>query len=243
MAYTELQDTINWAETFYEYSPTSAGTNSEPAVSIATMVRNTILNAPFVWPFNRNEFAITALTAGTQNYTWAITDFAYLEKVSLTTADSTYAYELKDVYNTRILGIDNGSTSQAQPEALAVVSYIPGTSVNVRFLSSPDQAYTGTATYQKLPVPFAALTDSWSPIPSHFMEIYNNLFLAEALAMVDDARSQVYRQRGVAALLSKAEGLSEMQVNAFLAQYLHRDSMQTLASQLRVQQGSQARGM
>lgn len=63
---------------------------------------------------------------------------------------------------------------------------------------------------------------SWSPIPDQYSDIYNNLFLAEILAYNDDPREQLYRQRGIAAFLSKADGLTEMQRNAFLDQWLSR---------------------
>jgi hypothetical protein len=283
------------------------------------MVRNTILNAPFTWPWNRNEYLISSgtppnLVAGTQDYVFNIPDFAYLEKVSLFYADKSKAIEIQDVYNTNILGV---AIAKAEPNAAAIKYYSPGSTVAVRFLSVPDQPYTGVLTYQKLAAPFqvfnleavdvisgvayyqfsilqnfptnyfqgqqiqvqgfnnpgnngtflclsstnsylillnpAAATENnllatlinidWYPIPTSYMDIFNNLFLAEAMALVDDSREQVYRQRGVAALLSKAEGLTQMQVNAFLAQYLTRGTLAQIAAQTRVQQGSQARGI
>lgn len=313
-----LQQTINFAQPYIQYSPLTAGTNFEPAISVASMIRNTILNASGQWPWNRNEFALTggtALVAGTQDYTFNITDFAYLEKVSLLTADGTYGFELKDVYNTNILGIASAqSGAQAQPNAAAVKYYTPGTSVAIRFLSVPDQAYTGSLTYQKLSIPFqvfnitsvanavagnttytgvfntasfvtgqiaqvagfstsanngsftivsvtgttlvlanpsgvsetkaaTVINESWYPIPDSYSDIFNNLFLAEALSIVDDNREQIYRQRGIAAFLTKAEGLSQMQINAFLAQWNMRGSSQELAAQLRIQQAQTARGV
>lgn len=317
-----LQNTINWAQTYIEFAPITQGVNFEPAISIATMIRNTILTAPFTWPFNRNEYAINipnvpaSLTQGVQDYTFPITDFAYLEKLSLLSADESYGYELKDVYNTYILGIPaSGDVSaQAQPNGVSVKFYNPGTSVSLRFLGVPDQAYTGMITYQKMPIPFQvfnissvgaatggntiyngafnvlsfpvgqpaqvagfgnaanngsfnvvsvtplALTlenpngvaqtgtatvvnESWYPIPDSFSDIYNNLFLAEAMGETDDVRAQQYRQRGIATLLAKSEGLSDLQVNAFLAQWMARDSMQRLSAQLRKQQSVQARGV
>ena len=317
-----LYQTIEFAQTFIEYSPLTAGTNLEPAISIANTVISTILNAPFTWPWNRNEFLLTgatALVAGTQDYIFNVTDFAYLEKVSLLTADGSYGFELKDVYNTNILGIAATSTgARAQPNSAAIKYYTPGTSIAVRFISNPDQAYTGSLTYQKIPVPFQgfafeavevisgvayymfsvpqinaaanglvgqniqvqgfdiasnngvfpvvastsayviltnplAVTDAvvtpasgiigyWNPIPDSFIDIFNNLFLAEALASVEDGREQLYRQRGIAALLSKAQGLSDQDRNAFLMQYLSRGTAQQLGAQMRVQQGIQARG-
>jgi hypothetical protein len=321
VAYT-LTQSINWAQAYIEYSPLTAGNNFEPAISIGTMVRNTILNAPVgVWPWNRNEFLISSATppnlvAGTQDYVFNISDFAYLEKISLLSADGTYGYEIKDIHNTNILGISGVTAgAQAQPDAAAVKFYTPGVSVALRFLSNPDQAYTGTITYQKLSYPFqvftitaastaaggnttytgtfnaasfvvgqsaqvagfvtnasnngtfvivsvsatslvlansngiaesnpaTAVNESWYPIPDSFMDIFNNLFLAEAMEAVDDARGQYYRQRGMAALLAKSEGLSEMQKNAYLAQWISRGTSQQTAAQLRVQQAQQARGI
>jgi hypothetical protein len=311
---------MNYAGTFIQYAPLGAGTNNEPANSIATGIRNTILNSPFTWPWNRNEFILvgpTALQQGVQDYTFPITDFAYLEKVSLLSADGKYGYEVKDVYNTNTLGIPSLSTGQAQPNAVSVKSYIPGISVSLRFLSVPEQVYTGILTYQQLVLPFnylfsitsasnadingnttytgifnpsyfppgseasifrfitnvnnngvymviscttstlvvanangvaetvpavASNTGSWAPIPDSFIDIYNALFLAEAFAFVDDARSQQYRQRGIAALLAKSEGLSDAQINAFLAQWGARNR-QEISSQSRATQAQQARGI
>lgn len=239
MAYT-LQQTINWAQTFIEYSPLTAGVNNEPSISIASTVRATILNAPFVWPWNRAEnSSLLTTTAGVQDYTIALTDFAYLEKVSLANALDNYKYELKDVYNTNILGV---ALEQQQPKAVAVKSVIYGTNVSLRFLGVPDQAYTGTVTYQQISLPFSTLSGTWAPIPDSFLDCFNNLFLAEAFQAVDDARGAQYRQRGIASLLSKAEGLTELQRSAFLSQWMVRDS-QSLSNQLRTQQGNQARAI
>jgi hypothetical protein len=83
---------------------------------------------------------------------------------------------------------------------------------------------------------------SWDPIPDQYSDIYNNLFLSEALAMVDDPRAQTYRQRGVAAFLSKASGLTEMQKNAFAQQWIARDIQRQSATGM-VQLGHTGRGV
>ena len=327
-----LNQTISWAQGYIEYLPLTAGTGMEPALSIASMVRNTILNPPLTWPFNRAEWLINtpntpaSLTAGVQDYVFPITNFSYLEKVSLLGVSPTgngamYGFELKDIYNTYILGVPyTGTAGQAQPNGVAVKYYTPCSNVAMRFLSVPDQSYTGVITYQKTPLPFTeysleavdvisgvayysftnpqgcplvsnlnsfvgqdmyvsgfdiatnngtftviaitstyvilnnpnAVTDvasatmvniDWFPIPDSFMDVFNNLFLAEALTVADDPKEQIYRQRGIAALLAKAEGLSDMDRNVFLMQYLSRGTVQQLAAQQRVQQGSQARGV
>jgi hypothetical protein len=95
-----------------------------------------------------------------------------------------------------------------------------------------NDAYSGTG-----------INESWYPIPDSFADIFNWLFLAEALEVVDDSRGQQYRQRGIASLLAKSQGLSELQVNAFLMQYNMRGSIQELRTQLKTQQGVQARSL
>jgi hypothetical protein len=305
-----LQQSINWSQAFIEYSPLTAGTGSEPAVSIASIIRSTVLNAPLIWPWNRVEYIGTSTIVGTQDYILPITDFGFIEKVSLVDGIDGKIYEMKDVYNTAALSI---SSTQQRPNAACVISNIPGTSIKLRFMGVPDKVYSITISYQKAAILFnqfsiisaanalggntvytgiftpasfpvgslasvsgfvtltnngtflvvsatpsvltlanaagvaetrAAMTinQSWYPIPDYFSDVFNSLFLAEAFQSVDDARATQYRQRGIAALLSKAEGLTLMQVNAFLAQWGIRNS-QTASEQLKVQQSTQARGV
>lgn len=386
MSYT-LQDTMNWAGAFIEYSPMNAGTNNEPAVSIASMVRSTILNPPLTWPWNRAIYTGLTISEGTQDYVVPLTDFGFLEKVTLKDADGV-TWEIKDIYNTTALGISNTTTGRGQkPAAVAILAVNYGTDVTLRFMGSPSETYTVTLVYQKLALQFgsygitsvatatvasyvlgqvvvsgatttytgaitgggsnafvgmtfpitgfanggnnvtitvtastattlvcttttqvneihagaaaggqaaytgiftaatfpagsiatvtgfvttandgnfvvisatatrlvlanpnaaaetataAAFNGNWSPIPDSFMDIFNNLFIAEAFQAVDDWQmSAQYRTRGIAALLAKAEGLSEMQRSAFLQQYLSRNE-QMMASQLKTQMGRQA---
>lgn len=81
----------------------------------------------------------------------------------------------------------------------------------------------------------------WAPLPDSFIYIYNNLYLSEMFAMVDDARAQQYRLRGIAGFLAKAQGLTETQKNAFVQLWLARN-VETASVGLRTQVGSQARG-
>jgi len=148
-------------------------------------------------------------------------------------------YELKDVYNTAAL---SKAKTQQRPNAICVIINTPGTSAKFRFMGVPDAVYTINLTYQKASVSFAALADNWSPVPDAYSDIYNNLFLSEALSMVDDTRAQIYRQRGVAAFLSKAEGLTETQKNAFVQQWLAR-SIENSGAMMKLQQAVQGRGL
>ena len=304
-----LQNSINWALPYVQYSPLNAGTNGEPAVSIATLIRNSLLGPPVgCWAWNRKEDSSVSTVAGTQDYTINLTDFGYLEKVSLTDASGN-TFEVKDVYNNLPL---SATAARSRPLAVAVLLSNVGTSVKIRFMQVPEAVYTINLTYQMAAVPFAsnattsaataiganttytgtfassslvagqavmisgfvahpanngtftivssnattlvvvnpagvsetisafAVNASWFPIPDYYSDIYNWLFLSESLAVTDDARAQIYRQRGVAAFIAKSDGLTDMQRNAFIQQWgnYNREG-QSIG--LKTQQGTQAR--
>jgi hypothetical protein len=310
-----LQNSINWALPYVEYSPLNAGTAGEPAVSIATMIRNSLLSAPQSHAWNRNENSSTSTVAGTQDYTINLTDFGYLEKCSVTDSSGN-TFELKDVYNNLPLSKTTTTTNlRSRPLAVAVLSTIPGTSIKIRFMQIPDQVYTINLTYQIAAVPFTAnvvasaanaaagntsytgtftsslfvagqaaliagfttnaanngtftivscnsttlvvanpngvsesptaayaVNAAWYPIPDYYSDVYNWLFLSESLAATDDARAQIYRQRGVATYLARTEGLTEMQRNIFIQQWLgYERNGQSVTLQL--QQATQGRGI
>jgi hypothetical protein len=243
MANQTIQNSIDYSQTYIQYSPLNVGVANEPAITIANEVQNLVVGPPFTWGWNRKEDSTLSTVAGTQDYTVNLTDFAYLEKVSLTDPNGA-VFEIVDVYNTAALGKADSSTNKRQrPNAACVLLVTYGTSVKIRFMGCPDVIYNVSLTYQKLVTPMAALTGgtgTWT-IPPQYSDVYNSLFLAEALATVDDARAVQYRQRGVTALLAKSEGLSELQKNAFLEQYWMRDRQQQSGA-LRTQQSVQARG-
>jgi hypothetical protein len=308
-----LQNTINFAQTFIQYSPLTAGLGQEPAASIGSMVRNSILNPPMTWLFNRKEVTFQTIV-GQQDYLLStLSDLSFIEKASLTD-DAGNVFELKDVHNNAAL---SPSSFQQRPNAVSVESSSIVASVlnyTLRFLGVPDKVYTATIVYQKLAPQFgpffitsvaahsgantsytgvfdtisfpvgatAIITGctnsvnngsfvvvsctstvltvvngagvlentttayannfSWDPIPNQYSDVYNNLFLSEAMAGVDDAKAQLYRSRGVAALLAKATGLTEMQKNAFAQQWLARGTEHQAAIGI-VQLGNTGRGI
>src|SRR6266436_667804 len=288
-----LQHSINFAQPFVQYTPLAAGLGQEPAVSVASMIRNSMLNPDLTWFFNRNEVTFSTVV-GQQDYILAtMFDLSFVEKVSLTN-DAGEIFEIKDIYNNSALAV---SSFQQRPSAMSVESSSVIANVlnyKLRFLGVPEAIYTVTVTYQKLSPQFgpffitsagtagggnttytgsfdpysfpvgatAVITGfktnlvnngsfvvvsctttslvvantagvaetisafvnnfSWAPIPDQYSDVYNNLFIAEMMAMVDDNRAQLYRQRGVAALMAKASGLTEMQKNVFAQQWLAR---------------------
>jgi hypothetical protein len=239
-----LQTAHDFARTFVRYQFVSIGLNLEPAISIGNLVRSIILSAPFTWPFNRNTKTF-ATVVGQQDYPiLSFTDFGFLEAAS--TQDSNgKIFQIPNVYNTLVKSLDS---SAGRPQSICVLQNVtsgsPATNNNITFrlLPVPDAIYNPlTLTYQKAPVPFVALADFWTPIPDAFSDIYNQLFIGYAMAACQDPRSGEYIARGGAALLSKSEGLTEMQKAIFMAAYLNLDAAQII-SQLTVQRGVESRG-
>lgn len=307
-----LQQTINWAQTQVEYVPLTAGLGQEPAVSAATIIRDSFLGAPITWYWNRNAFTLgSPTTKGTQDYNVplsSIPDFGFLELVTITDPNGK-SWQIKDILNSAPL---SPASEPQRPNAAAVQS-TTATNLLLRFIGVPNAAYSVTITYQKkaqafgpffitaagnaaagntaytgtfdpLSFPIGAtaiitgfVTNAanngsfvvvscttttltvangggvaethqafannfdWAPIPDYYRDVYNNLFLAEMM-WDDPQRAQIHRQRGVGSFLAKAQGLNDMQKNAFAQQWLAR-SAEDVAKMIMTQLGLSGRGV
>jgi hypothetical protein len=237
-----LQDTINFSVPFCRYMLANIGTSNQPAIEIASIVRNIVYSAPFTWPENRAEAASFPTVIGTQDYTAVISDFGFLEAATLTDVTGK-VFQLSSLFNTEILA---KSGDKGRPNSICVLTKTlagspPINTIVFRFLSVPDAVYTVNLIYMKAPVQFVQTTDAWSPIPDAYSDIFNNLFLGYYMESCQDPRGQQYIARGGAALLAKAEGLSEMDKAIFMQSFLNLDAAQ-IVSNLKTQQGRQAIG-
>jgi hypothetical protein len=157
-----INQSINWALPYVQGSSLNAWTAGEPAVTIASMIRNSLMSPPLTWAWNRKEDSSVSTVAGTQDYTVNLTDFGFLEKVSLSDGVGN-TYEMKDVYNNLPLSMTTTVVSgplggRSRPTACAVLQSTPGTSIKIRMMPVPDAVYTINLTYQMAPVLFTANT-------------------------------------------------------------------------------------
>lgn len=127
-----------------------------------------------------------------------------------------------------------------QPHTIAAQMDDGAGNITFRFVACPEQAYNVNLEYQAQPTMFAALSDTWGPIPDRYAYIYNRGFLAECLEPIDAGRSQMEKQRFIMALVGVTEGLSLADKAIFMAQYLNIDA-QTAANMLDTQQGVSAK--
>lgn len=235
MGANTLQTSINFLQAALGFWIPTVGTNYEPALSAANMTQQVMTSPPFRFPWNRSSLTFNTV-AGTQDYTAVVADFGYIETATFQYPAGGKIFSL-NVKNTTPLG---ESVDQQQPSTLAVQLNIVGTSVKFRFLGVPDKVYTVVVWYQKFAPLMSDPTSNWTP-PDYLSYIYNRGLLAHLYEARGDARAQQEKVSFAASLLATAEGLTDTEINIFLAQYLANPrSMESL--QLKTQQGVMARG-
>jgi hypothetical protein len=227
-----LQSTINAVLPYVQYRPLAVGTPNEPAITIANVVKQTILGPPFAWRWNRNTIPQFATASNISDYGKAVPDFGFLEKATVDGKECE-------------LQLNLGTETGAGPGRPSFCSaYIDDNAGNITFRlqSIPDSIYQVNLTYQKKPTLFAALTDTWAPIPDEYSYTYQFGFLSLAMAYSDDMRFPQFSQMFKGHLLGIAEGLKEKQIAVFMDRW-DRVTDNTRGAALRTQQGVQSLGV
>jgi hypothetical protein len=178
----------------------TAGTGQEPSVTNASMIRNTMMNPPFAWSWNRFEDSSVITTIGGQDYVLPLVNFGWLEKVSLTDAQGKI-WEIKDIYNTNAL---SKSTVQQRPSSIAVIANNPGTDIKIRLLGVPEQAYTVNLTYQGLAVQFGPFVINSSMNAVGGNTAYNGIFSPTSFPVGSVATITGFSQTSVISPVSSA---------------------------------------
>lgn len=231
-----IQNSIDSVQSALGFWVPTVGTNNEPAITSANNTQQVMLSPPFKWAWNRASFTLSTVV-GTQDYTVAVTDFGYLETATLSFPGATRIVSL-NVQNSKPLG---ESVDQQLPGTIAVQQNTVGTSIKIRFLGVPDKIYTVVGWYQKFSPAMTLLSSTWTP-PDYLNYVYERGFLANLFqASLQPAQAQQEKMSFAAALIANSEGLTETEMNMFLAQYLGNPQMMQSA-QLRTTQGAQARG-
>lgn len=205
---------------FLGYQPVNIS-NGEPAVTAANLTKQTILGAPFTWPWNRGSFSVQVTTtdeAGNpvvpaQDYDVMLPDFGFLEKVWLT--DST-----GKVTEIKVKLALSWESSVQRPASVAAQEIDEDGTVTLRLNAIPDKAYMLSGCYQKIPPTISSLASSWAPIPDHLGYITEWGFLAFVSMLTKDIRHPIFMQRFIAHLLGAQDGLTATQRNIFVGNFL-----------------------
>ena len=228
-----LQSSALFSMPFIGYQPVNVS-NSEPAVTAANLTKQTILGAPFKWPFNRASF--TFLTEpGTQDYFLTISDFGFLERATVTDSSG----KVNEIEIVQSLSVES---VQKRPGSIAanITDGTDGITFRLNTLSPDDETYKIDGFYQKAPVLMSSMANTWSPIPDHLGYIYDWGFLSFVSLLTKDARFPIFGQRFTAHLLGAQEGLTALERNIFLGNFLQVMTASERA-QMTTQQGVSAR--
>jgi len=222
---------------FLQYQPVNIS-NNEPALTAANLTKQTMLSAPFKWPWNRGTFHVDldpGETQWAQDYTFDLPDFGYTEKIWLTDGDD----KVNEITN--IVQSLAGESAIKRPSSAAMNLVETDGTVTLRLNTLPDVAYSIDGYYQRAPVLMSSLANSWNPIPDHLSFIYDWGFLGFVSLLTKDARAPIFLGKFAAHLLGAQDGLTAMQRNIFLGNFLEVMGQQQRES-IGVQQGAQARG-
>jgi len=229
---------------FLGYQPVNVSAG-EPALTAANLTKQTILGPPFSWAWNRQLFSVDVpvadpvsgnpLTPPLQDYLISAPDFGFIEKAWLIDGKG------KKVEIKNVLALADENSVQ-RPQSVAAQFINDDGTVQLRLNAVPDQAYTLAGAYQKAPLWMTSLACSWYPLPDSHAYIYDFGFLFFMSMLTKDERSAFFGQKFVSHLLGAQSGLTAMQRNIFLGNWVNVIT-EPQRAQAESQQGVQARAM
>jgi hypothetical protein len=228
-----LQSSALFSLPFIGYQPVNIS-NGEPAITAANLTKQTILGPPFKWNYNRGEFSFPT-EPGTQDYYLPLTDFGFLERVTLTDSKGV----VKEIEIVQSLAAES---VQKRPGSIAanVMDEEGGVTFRLNAIPPTGETYQIDGFYQRAPVMMSSMANTWGPIPDHHGYIYDWGFLSFVSLLTKDARFPIFGQRFTAHLLGAQEGLTALERNIFLGNFLQVMTASERA-QLTTQQGVTAR--
>jgi len=232
-----IQSSALFSLPYLNYQPVDVS-NDEPALSAANITKQTILGPPFRWAFNRASIHLaldTNATAWGQDYLIpSVKDYGFLEQIWLTDPETG---DKKEIEVRKSLAEDS---TMKRPGSAAVQDDNED-GITIRLNSRPDAPYIIDAFYQRAAVTMTSLASTWGPLPDHKSYIYDWGFLGFVSLLTKDARAPIFLSKFTSHLLGEQDGLTALQRNIFLGNWLDlltQQGRETMAAQ----QGAQARG-
>jgi len=233
-----IQSSALFSLPYLNYQPVDVS-NDEPALSAANITKQTILGPPFRWAFNRASIHLaldTSVTSWGQDYLIpSVTDYGFLEQIWLTDPETG---DKKEIEVRKSLAEDS---TIKRPGSAAVQQDDNENGITIRLNSKPDAPYVIDAFYQRAAVTMTSLASTWGPLPDHKSYIYDWGFLGFVSLLTKDARAPIFLSKFTSHLLGEQDGLTALQRNIFLGNWLDlltQQGRETMAAQ----QGAQARG-
>lgn len=202
--------------------------NGEPALNCGNLIKQTMLGAPFIWPWNRAQLGEIDVVKQ-QDYIIPATQFGFMEQVWLIDSQG----KAKEIEIKTSLSVES---AVARPQSCAVQSQ-DDDGITLRLNTIPDQAYTLGGFFQNAPILMTSLANSWKPIPDSLAYIYDWGYLGLLSMITKDIRQPLFLQKFVSHLLGAQSGLTALQRNIFIGDWL------TLMTQVTNAQGYAGQGI
>jgi hypothetical protein len=185
---------------------------------------------------NGTDTTGTFTSLSTQDYAVAVPNFSHIEHASVMDLSASGTplkwYELTVKNNLSL------ESSQNRPQFIGPHVEDASGNVTFRLASAPDKAYPVSLHVQLTAPPITSINQLWSPLPDFMQYIADKGFMALMWKFADDPRSAQENAEFKAAILARAEGLTEEERNIFLNNwdFLYQNPMAK-------QMGTQARGV
>lgn len=188
---------------------------------------------------NNTDTVGTFTDVATQDYTIPVANFSHIDHASVRDLVGTSPnFTTGKFFELQIKNTLTHESVQARPVYLSPHSEDGNGNMTFRVSPAPDKPYPVLMHVQNIPTPITSMNQVWS-MPDFMQYIYEAGFLALLWEFADDPRAAQQVSRFKAALLGKAEGLTEEEKNIFL------NNWQTLQDTYagKMQQGMQARAV
>ena len=215
-----VQNSIVFAGTLIK-NQRLAVNGQEPGLTMANIVLQRMLGAPFAWRFNRATLTVSIDTAGGTDYAVSAPLLGRIETQWLTDA----AGKIYQLEGATTLAKSNASR---KPKTVSPQYDDNAGNITFRFDSIADAAYTAWFDYQQKAALITSWSKSWGSVPDEFSYIFNKGFLALAALLVNDARFTLWERDFISSLLGAQQGLKAQEIAIFVGEW--QRLMQTLTS-------------
>lgn len=205
------------------------------------LIVSTATSTSFTGPVN---FANASDTVGTftyintQDYTVPLSGFSHIEHASVRDLVGTSNFTNGKFFELTTKNQLSFESVAARPTFISPHFEDGNGNMTFRISPAPDKPYPIVAHVQLIPTPITSINQVWG-MPDFMQYIYEAAFLGLFWEFSDDPRAAQQISRFKAALLSKAEGLTEEERNIFLNNW----QMLQDGYGMKMQQGIQARAV
>lgn len=209
-----ITDSLRYVSTMLDNQTLSVN-ELDPGITVANIVLQRILGAPFIWRFNRATLTVPIGTGAGTDVTVSCTDLGRIETQWLTDANNKI-FELKGSQSIP----KKGNAVPGRPTEVAPVYDDNEGNITFRFNMIAEAPYTAFFDYQRKAPLLGSYGATFAPVPDEFGYVFNAGMLAGCALLTNDSRFPIYERDFVTRLLATQDGLDAQDIQIFLGQAL-----------------------